>query len=53
MLAEIPDDEFAAAIDACAAEALWEAAVTKPPVDALAVAELAAVAAGAAARAVG
>jgi hypothetical protein len=39
MLAEIPDDEFAAAVDACAAEALWEAGVTRPPIDALAVAE--------------
>ena len=39
MLSEIPDDEFAAALDACAAEALWEAGVDGPPVDALAVAE--------------
>jgi hypothetical protein len=39
MLSEIPDDEFAAAIDACAAEVLWEAGVLEPPVDALAVAE--------------
>src|SRR4051795_881688 len=39
MLAEIPDDEFAAALDACAAEVLWEAGVNAPPVDALAVAE--------------
>jgi len=39
MLSEIPDDEFAAALDACAAEVLWEAGVTEPPVDALAVAE--------------
>lgn len=39
MLSEIPDDEFAAAIDACAAEVLWEAEVTEPPVDALLVAE--------------
>lgn len=39
MLAEIPDDEFAAAVDACAAEALWEAGITGPPIDALAVAE--------------
>ena len=36
MLSEIPDDEFAAALDACAAEVLWEAGVTEPPVDALA-----------------
>src|SRR3954468_23051873 len=39
MLSEIPDDEFAAALDACAAEVLWEAGVNGPPVDALAVAE--------------
>src|SRR4051812_33715910 len=39
MLAEIPDDEFTAAIDACASEALWEAGITAPPVDALAVAD--------------
>jgi Zn-dependent peptidase ImmA (M78 family) len=39
MLSEIPDDEFAAAIDGCAAEVLWEAGVTQPPVDALVVAE--------------
>ncbi len=39
MLSEIPDDEFAAAIDACAAEVLWEAGVTEPPIDALVVAE--------------
>lgn len=39
MLSEIPDDEFAAAIDACAAEVLWEAELTQPPVDALIVAE--------------
>jgi hypothetical protein len=39
MLSEIPDDEFAAAIDACAAEILWEAAINEPPVDALLVAE--------------
>jgi hypothetical protein len=39
MLSEIPDDEFAAAVDACAAEALWEAGIDSPPVDALAVAE--------------
>jgi hypothetical protein len=39
MLSEIPDDEFAAALDACAAEALWQAGVNGPPVDALAVAE--------------
>jgi hypothetical protein len=39
MLAEIPADEFAAALDACAAEVLWEAGVQEPPVDATAVAE--------------
>jgi Zn-dependent peptidase ImmA (M78 family) len=39
MLGEIPDDEFAAALDACAAEVLWEAGVSEPPVDTLAVAE--------------
>jgi Zn-dependent peptidase ImmA (M78 family) len=39
MLSEIPDDEFNAALDACAAEVLWEAGVTEPPIDALTVAE--------------
>jgi Zn-dependent peptidase ImmA (M78 family) len=39
MFSEFPDDEIAAAIDACAAELLWEASITEPPVDALAVAE--------------
>lgn len=39
MLGDIPDDEFAGAIDATAAEVLWEAGVAEPPVDALAVAE--------------
>jgi hypothetical protein len=39
MLSEIPDDEFAAALDACAAEVLWEAGITGPPVDAIALAE--------------
>jgi hypothetical protein len=39
MLSGIPDDEFSAALDACAAEVLWEARVTEPPVDALAVAD--------------
>jgi len=33
MLAEIPDDEFAAAVDACAAEALWESGIDGPPID--------------------
>jgi len=39
MLSEIPEDEFAAAIDACAAEVLWEAGIVDPPVDALLVAQ--------------
>jgi Zn-dependent peptidase ImmA (M78 family) len=39
MLSEIPDDEFCAALDACASEVLWEAGVSEPPVDALCVAE--------------
>lgn len=39
MLSEIPADEFAAALDASAAEVLWEAGVTEPPVDAAIVAE--------------
>jgi hypothetical protein len=38
MLLEIPDDEFAAAIDASSAELLWEAGVSGPPVDTLALA---------------
>jgi hypothetical protein len=38
MLSEIPDEELAAALDACAAEVLWESGVTDPPIDALAVA---------------
>jgi hypothetical protein len=39
MLSEFPEDEFAAALDACAAEVLWEAGITEPPVDAFALAE--------------
>jgi uncharacterized protein DUF955 len=39
MLSEIPDDEFAAAVDACAADVLWEAGVTEPPVETLPVAD--------------
>lgn len=39
MFSEISGEEFAAAIDACAAELLWEAGVVEPPIDALAVAE--------------
>jgi len=39
MLSELPDDEIAAALDACAAEVLWEAGVTGPPIDALSIAD--------------
>lgn len=39
MLSEIPDDEFTAALDVCAAEVLWEAGIDQPPVDAAAIAE--------------
>ena len=39
MLAEIHADQFAAALDACAADVLWEAGVAEPPVDAMLVAE--------------
>ncbi len=39
MLSEIPDEEFAAAVDACAAEALWEAGIDGPPIDALVIAD--------------
>lgn len=39
MLSEIPDDEFAAALDATATEALWQANVDGPPIDALNVAD--------------
>jgi hypothetical protein len=39
MLSEIPAEEFAAALDACAADVLWEAGVVEPPVDALDVAD--------------
>jgi Zn-dependent peptidase ImmA (M78 family) len=38
MLSEIPDEELAAALDVCASEVLWEAGLTEPPVDAVAVA---------------
>jgi hypothetical protein len=34
MLIEIPADQISAALDECAAEVLWEAGVTGPPVDA-------------------
>jgi hypothetical protein len=39
MLPEISTDEFAAAVDACAAETLWEAGIVEPPVDAFALAD--------------
>lgn len=39
MLSDIPHDEFTGAIDATAAEVLWEAGISEPPVDTLAVAE--------------
>jgi Zn-dependent peptidase ImmA (M78 family) len=39
MLSEIPEDEVVAALDACAAEVLWEAGVFEPPIDALSVAD--------------
>jgi len=39
MLSEIPVDQFAAALDACAADVLWEASVAEPPIDATLVAE--------------
>jgi len=39
MIAEIPAEELAAVLDACAAEVLWEAEVVEPPVDAVLVAE--------------
>lgn len=39
MLSEIPDDELSGALDATAAETLWEAGISGPPVDALDVAE--------------
>ena len=39
MIAEIPDEELAAALDACAADVLWEAGITEPPIDALELAE--------------
>src|SRR5882757_6919126 len=39
MLPEIPTEQFAAAIDDCAADVLWEAGVTEPPVDATLIAE--------------
>jgi Zn-dependent peptidase ImmA (M78 family) len=39
MLTQIPEDELAAALDATAAEVLWEAGIFESPVDALAVAE--------------
>jgi hypothetical protein len=39
MLSEIPIDEINAALDACASEALWEAGIDSPPIDAIVVAE--------------
>jgi hypothetical protein len=39
MLAEIPVEEFSATIDRCAIDALWEACIDSPPVDAFALAE--------------
>jgi hypothetical protein len=39
MLSEISDEEVAAAIDACAADVLWEAGINGPPIDAFAIAE--------------
>lgn len=38
MLSEIAADEFASALDACAAAVLWEAGIESPPVDAAVVA---------------
>lgn len=38
MLAETPVEEFAATLDRCAEDALWEGAVDRPPVDAFALA---------------
>jgi Zn-dependent peptidase ImmA (M78 family) len=32
---EIPEDEFAASIDECSTELLWEAGISRPPVDAI------------------
>src|SRR5688572_6964038 len=39
MLPEVPAEEFAAALDACAEDALWEAGLTAPPIDAFQLAE--------------
>ncbi len=39
MLSEIPEEEFAAAVEACVAEVLWEADMREPPVDAREVAD--------------
>jgi Zn-dependent peptidase ImmA (M78 family) len=39
MLSEIPEEEIAAAIDACAADVLWEAGINGPPIDVLTIAE--------------
>jgi len=39
MFAEIVSDEFTAALDACAADILWETGITEPPIDAALVAQ--------------
>jgi Zn-dependent peptidase ImmA (M78 family) len=39
MISEIPEVEMVAALDACAAEVLWEAGIAEPPVDAIDVAD--------------
>ena len=39
MLAETPVEEFTAALDRCAADALWEAGFDRPPIDAFRLAE--------------
>jgi hypothetical protein len=39
MFSEIPAEQLAQVLDACAAEVLWEAGIEKPPVDATIVAE--------------
>jgi hypothetical protein len=38
VFSDIPADEYVAAVDACAADLLWDAGVNKPPVDASVVA---------------
>jgi len=39
MLSEIPEEEVTAAVDACAADVLWEAGIDGPPINALTIAE--------------